>query len=204
MKRCFVIIIALCVMSLAKLQVAEAVLFSNEVNFSGSGTYLGADYQQITGSLWTITSPFEYTHTLDLTPPGESLNSATLSLTHVGNSRSWFIVPLEVWIAASGDNQYIGALSRSPLRYSRKTQQWQGAWVTDTWTLSPAVLAEMTSTTPWSLTMKAGNIGFVPNGKLWLDKSALCGDYTPTPEPATMSLLGLGLLGLFGVRKKKI
>lgn len=28
-------------------------------------------------------------------------------------------------------------------------------------------------------------------------------DYTPTPEPTTLSLLGLGLLGLFGSRKKR-
>jgi hypothetical protein len=41
-------------------------------------------------------------------------------------------------------------------------------------------------------------------GYLYLEKAALYGDYCSVPEPASMLLLGFGLLGLVGIGRKKI
>ena len=40
-------------------------------------------------------------------------------------------------------------------------------------------------------------------GDFYIDQSELRINYTPVPEPTTTLLLGLGLVGLAGVRRKK-
>jgi hypothetical protein len=54
-------------------------------------------------------------------------------------------------------------------------------------------------------TWDAGGMGFLGTMSFIADTDNLSiqGDITPTPEPTTMLLLGLGLMGLAGVRRFK-
>ena len=171
---------------------AQAIPFTDTVNFSGDGEYDGADYKIIFDML--IWPDFTYEHVLDSVPSGATLNSADLSLTHMLNG-DWSIMNFigEVWYARSGGDIFIGDLSFSLC-----------AWTTDTWTLGSDVLDEISSTDPLSLTVKLSQPMLIPiDGILALDESVLAGDYTPIPEPATMILFGSGLLGLAALRRKR-
>jgi len=174
---------------------ALALTFTNVVDWNLMGPWQGEYYRVVLDASWN--PDFSYLHVLDLDPPGLTIESATLSLRHVGNvSDLW---NPEIWFATTGGGIQIGQLSKS---------RWISGWTTDTWSLSENILSEMTSTSPWSLEVRLSDPTSLPDG-LRIDKSVLSGSYTPVPsapEPNSFVLLGAGLLGL-GVysrfRKKK-
>ena len=142
---------------------------------------------------YEINGSYTYTQNLDLPTPALTLNSASLSITHKGNSNWEFYGWGEIWYARGEDNLFIGKLGDS--EYSQRT---------DTFTLDSSVLSEIMDNSPWSLYVKLyDTVG--GNDHLKVYASVISGDYTPAsepvPEPATMILLGSALAGLAAKRK---
>ncbi len=145
-----------------------------------------------------VVDSFEYTHTLSSIPAGSTLDSATLSIKHNGNSYSPTGGSGELWLVKSGALLSIGTLSNSG----------GTVWTIDSFVLGQNILDEISGTSPWSLVVKLQE-DTTGTDKLNLDWSKLEGTYTPgqstnpIPEPGTMMLLGTGLLGMIGYGKVK-
>jgi len=164
---------------------ASACLFSSTENFAGTGSYLGNDYLELSGSGSGFV--FDYTHTVTFSTPASSINFANVSLTHHNNSDN----PGELWFLSCGTECQLGVLSRST----------GDGWVTDTFAI-PNELYQTIQGGSWSLmlSLKETTSG---TDKLWIDKSVLSGTYAPVPIPPAVFLFGSGLSGLFFFRRKK-
>jgi hypothetical protein len=155
------------------------------------------DFYDSHHSYLDITDSYTYGFTLTgLNSTDFTLDNATLSLAHLENSNS----DAELWFSYSNGDILIGQLSTST--GSGNT------FMVDSWALSQAVLNEMQSTDPWSLTVKLlEDTG--GTDKIKIDYSTLSGNYSPlsddpppgpsqnsVPEPSTLLLVSAGLAGL--------
>ena len=166
-----------------------AVPFTDIVDFSGTDTYGTRTYLELDGR----GSPYEffYSHSIDFTPPAQSISSATLTFSHKGNSAN----PGEAWFITDTDSFFLGTLGNSTI---------SGDWVDQPFDLSS--LLGGISGTNWTIQLRLYE-NTSGTDRLWIDKSVVTGEYDPVttpdnpiPEPATMLLLGSGLIGLAGFK----
>ena len=174
---------------------ASATPFTDTEDFSGDGTSGGRTYNRISN-----TENFSYTHNITFSPPAELITLATLTISHAGNNAGIFS-GIEVWFITDQGETKLADLSDSVNIFQEKY------WVDQAIPL-PSSIYSAISGASWSITFKLKeNTG--GTHYLYLDKSVLSGQYTPSeqtapvPEPATMLLLGSGLIGLAGFASRK-
>lgn len=160
--------------------------YTDTVDFYKSGSYDGRSYELIRDS-----PDFSYTHSVNFAYPAIDVTSAFLKLTYADVSHSG-----EVWVVQGGSSKtYIGTLDST-----------YGGWDTETFTVPYSLYSSVAGST-WNLliTFDETTSG---TDTFKLDKSELYGCYTydpnpgTVPEPATMLLLGTGMIGLLGSRKR--
>jgi len=163
---------------------ANAALFTDTVNFSGTGTYFGEDYLELqgTGSEYSL----NYSHLVTFSPPAAVITSAEVTLTHHNNSDT----PGELWFLYGSTSYSLGELARST----------GDGWITQIFTI-PSTLYSAVQGGQWSLQLTLKEI--TPGtDKMWIDKSVLSGAYTSVPIPATVLLFGSSLAGLSFIRRR--
>ena len=188
-------------LALGVTSLARAIPFDVTHDYSGSGTYLGQTYQTI----FDIGNSLDWVDRFDfptVDPEAEAIDGASFSVTHVGNVSGPF--NNELWILTANGGFNLGTLS---------TSEW-GRWTTDNFSLSSALISSITSSTSWSLGIRfSEETSYID--VLLLDRATFAGNYTPftsdyipagvapVPEPSTMLLLGIGLLGLVAIGSRK-
>ena len=186
-----------------------ALPFSDTINFTGTsitdtnGVTKDATRIEDTGN-WVCstdyTPAFSYTHNVTFDPEAISIENASLAVTYTGNQANC----IEAWFISdsSNDPQSLGYLSDTQDSYWDACNQ--NRWNTTVFDLDNYI--DGVSGSSWSIEFIVDEKTWRDNEVMYLAESTISGNYNPTPvpEPATLFLLGTGLLGFAGTRKKKM
>jgi len=177
----FLVFLAAILLVFGMVGMAGAIPFSTSNDYSGSGTYGGESYIR-------ITAPGQLTDTFDLTGLcAAEITEASLSITH-RYANNW---DFELWVASGNNAIEIGTLSYSDIN-----------WVKDDFDLSSSLLDSIKDS-GWIASLTITDTNSKTGGVADFASATLSGNYAPVPEPATMLLLGSGLIGLVGLGRKK-
>ncbi|MDM8535637.1 PEP-CTERM sorting domain-containing protein [Desulfobacterales bacterium HSG17] len=165
---------------------ANAIPFEDIVDWDDR-TIGGVTYIQLhENDLHDDDIPFLYEHSVDFNPAAQSIQSADLFLRHMHNNTNE-----EAYVMVEGGGiHWLGALSDS-----------QSGWVEDKFTLGSHILSAISGSN-WTIMLELKELTGGEDG-IKLDYSKVSGEYNPVPEPATMMLFGMGLLGLAGITRNR-
>lgn len=166
---------------------ANAYLVTDTNDFSG--TMAGPqDDERDALELVGKGDPYLYTISHDLTfdPEAKEITSATIVLSHYGNSGS---DTGELWWLYGGSEISLGKLEES-----------NGGWNDQLFTIAPAYYNGVTGDS-WSLVLTLAETTSGTD-RLWLDQSVLSVEYSAVPVPDTLLLFGSGLAGLVFFSRK--
>ena len=161
----------------------ENITFRDGIELSGKD---GGDYDDIVGD---GKFTFTYLHEITFHPYAASIESATVTLSHLGNSNN----NGEVWLFYGDTSTLIGTLSNSTNANDWKDQDF---------TVSNELLTGISGES-WSLMLKLEE-NTSGTDKLTIDKSVLHGSYSPVPIPGAIWLLTSSLLCVAGLRKRRV
>jgi len=166
---------------------ASAVVlpFDNTVDWNSSST---PGTPATTYSEFSDTSVPTWNHNISFSPSATSILTAFLEIRHQGNGQYPAGGPcnntFEVWFLESSSSVQLGNLSCSVPN-----------WTVDTFAV-PSSLFPSLPASSWTLSLRLGESTGTPTDVIRLDYAKLYGTYESVPEPGTLALLGLGLLGL--------